>query len=574
MCGIMGYYGTRNGTMIVQKGLQTLSYRGYDSWGLAIHQKDDVVIKKGTGDITKIPEITLSSSKIIGHTRWATHGGVTEKNAHPHTNKDKTITVVHNGIIENYLEIKKELIALGYEFQTETDTEVIPQLIDFFIKKGEKFENAFKKTIQKLEGSYAILSTSQNSESICFARKGSPLVIGIGEQEYYLSSDVLSFIDKTDKIIYLDDNEYGYINGRLQVYKNENNSENEIKKEIKTINNQTQSAEKGNYPHYLIKEINEQRTTIPEALNQDFSNAIQILRNASTVFLVGCGTSYNTCATANYQFAKTGKITIPIMASEFEQYSNLINDKTAIIAVSQSGETADVLDAIKTAKQKKAKIIAIVNVLTSTLARESDVTIPMKTGPEISVLSTKTCTAQLAILIKIANMIVDKKVEFAVEKLEEIFLQEEKIKKIAKKISNSKNMFVIGRKQQSQIAKEGALKIKEVSYIHAEGMPAGELKHGSIALIEKDVPVIVICDEETQETNSNAMEVKARGAYVIGISTKTHPCYDEYIEIPDCGEMTPLFSVIPLQLLAYHLAIERKCNPDKPRNLAKSVTVK
>lgn len=578
MCGILGYYGLRNGTPIVHEGLKALAYRGYDSWGIAVHNNNSITIQKGVGDITKTNPIILQSNKVMGHTRWATHGGVTETNAHPHTNSDKTISVVHNGIIENYEELKKELQKKGYNFASQTDTEVIPHLIDYNIKQGQTFEQAFRNTIKTLHGSYAILATHANDTSIHFARNGSPLVLGLGQNEYFVSSDIPSFLPHTKTIVHLEDGDYGSINNTVTIY----NNERKVQRQPSTAHWDVEVAKKGNYPHFMIKEINEQPLTIRKSLNQPIElikQTANLLQNASTVFLVGCGTSYNTCATATYQFSKAGKQTIPVLGSEFAQQIPFLNKQTAIIAVSQSGETADIVDVVKASKEKGATVIGIVNVPSSTLARIADVVIPMNSGPELCVLATKSCTSTLAILHLLAYTLAGKDpailLEAADAALHVLKQHQQTMPELAKKIANSQNMFTIGRAALSQTAREAALKIKEVSYIHAEGMPAGELKHGSIALIEEGMPVIVFADNETRAlTTSNAMEVKARGAYVIGVDSKPNQAYDFHIQIPELDEATPLLALLPIQILAYYLALERGCDPDKPRNLAKSVTVR
>ena len=578
MCGILGYIGARNGTPIVHEGLKALSYRGYDSWGIAVQDGANIVIQKGVGDITKTPVIQQHSTKVIGHTRWATHGCVTKENAHPHTNKEKTICTVHNGIIENYAELKTELEQKGYTFASQTDTEVIPHLIDFYIKQGQNFEQAFTTMLGRIEGSYAILTAHDKTPGLMFARKGSPLVLGLGKNEHFISSDIPSFLQHTQTIVHLEDGDYGKISDKIEIY----NNGKQITRQPTTAPWDIEIAKKGAYPHFMIKEINEQPLTIRKALNQPaelIKQTALLLQNASTVYLVGCGTSYNACATATYQYSKSGRQTIPILASEFIQHTNFIDNKTAIVAVSQSGETADVLDAVKLAKQKGATIIAIVNVPSSTLARTADVVIPMNSGPELSVISTKTCTSQLAILYTLAFALRAKNTETIAEaadaSLHLLRQHSQTMPELAKKMVDAKNIFCIGRNAMSQVAREAALKIKEVSYLHAEGMPAGELKHGSIALIEEGMPVIVFADEETRaQTISNAMEVKARGAYVIGVDSKPNSAYDFHIQIPDINGLMPLLAIIPIQLLSYYLAVQRGCDPDKPRNLAKSVTVR
>jgi len=580
MCGIIGYTGTRKASGVLLDSLRRLEYRGYDSVGMSTICNKQLLIKKGAGMVDEVDKNVqfqeMQGTIGIAHTRWSTHGAPTEVNSHPHTNIDRTLCVVHNGIIENYRELKSELVQEGYTFESTTDTEIIPHLIDWHMKQGKSFQDAFTAALDRLEGSYAILATHANNRTVMFARHGSPLVIGLGKEEYFVSSDIPSFLPYTKTIIHLEDGDYGSITDTIVI----ENKGKHVTRTPHTADWDVEVAKKGNYPHFMIKEITEQPLTIRKAINQTrelISHTTKLLQNASTVFLVGCGTSYNTCATAAYQFSQSGKHTIPVLASEFEQHVPFIDENTVVIAVSQSGETADVLDAVTLAKNKGATIVAVVNVPSSTLARTAGVVIPSNSGPEICVLSTKTFTAQLAILHMLAYALEGKNTQdiarAADASLNALKQYQQTMPELAKKLKDARTIFVIGRNGLSQIAREAALKIKEVSYIHAEGMPAGELKHGTMALIEEGVPVIVFADDETRElTLSNAMEVKARGAYVIGVDTKSSPVYDYHIPIPDVAPT--LLSILPIQLLSYYLAIERGCDPDKPRNLAKSVTVR
>lgn len=572
MCGILGYIGKRNGVPIVYEGLQHLSYRGYDSWGIAAHTNNGILIEKRVGDISNAQINSFESTLAIGHTRWATHGGVTQGNAHPHTNMDGTIAVVHNGIIENYQELRNELRAKGYNFKSATDTEVVPHLIDYYMKQGSDFKTAFKLATKRLEGHYALLATKQNDSRILFARNGSPLLVGIGNGEYFISSDMPSFLSHTKQVVPLEDGDIGEVSHNLTI----SHENMEVTREPLTINWDLDVAKKGNFTHFMLKEIHDQAHTIRAALNQDeklIEKAKNTLRNASTIYLVGCGTSYNAGATSTYQFISTGMNAQAVLASEFN--ATFIDKTTPIIAISQSGETADLLDAIKLAKQKNAPIISLVNVATSTLARISDITIPLNSGPELAVASTKACTSQLAVLSLLAGIETAQIEETAKQAKKLIQQTEQQMKQLANSLQNTKNLFVLGRQALAQTAREAALKIKEVSYIHAEGMNAGELKHGTIALIEKGTPVIVITDDKTRTlTLSNAQEVKARGAFVIGIDSEPNSVYDVHIQIPKTEEGTPLLALLPLQIFAYYLAVDRGLNPDKPRNLAKSVTVR
>ncbi len=570
MCGILGYIGKRNGVPIVYEGLQHLSYRGYDSWGIAAHTRNGILVEKQVGDISNAQINSFSSTLAIGHTRWATHGGVTQGNAHPHTNMDGTIAVVHNGIIENYQELRDELRVSGYNFKSATDTEVVPHLIDYYIKQGNDFKTAFTLATKRLEGHYALLATKQNDSRILFARNGSPLLVGIGNGEYFISSDIPSFLSHTKQVVQLEDGDIGEVSHNLTI-----SHENiEVTRQPLTISWDLDVAKRGDFAHFMLKEIYDQAHTIRAALNQDqktIEKTKNMLRNASTIYLVGCGTSYNAGATSTYKFTEHGMKAQAVLASEFD--STFVNENTPIIAISQSGETADLLDAVKIAKQKKAPIISLVNVTTSTLARISDITIPLNSGPELAVASTKACTSQLAVLSMLAGeslVSIEQAARHAKQLIQE---SQPQMKELAHSLQNTKNLFVLGRGALAQTAREAALKIKEVSYIHAEGMNAGELKHGTIALIEKGTPVIAISDDKTRTlTLSNAQEVKARGALVIGVDSEPNSVYDIHIQIPKEG--TQLLALLPLQILAYYLAAEKGLNPDKPRNLAKSVTVR
>lgn len=573
MCGILGYVGKRNGVELVCHGLVDLSYRGYDSWGVAA-QTSSLSVHKRTGDISKADFPKILSSRAIGHTRWATHGKVNEKNAHPHTNNEGSIAIVHNGIIENYEDLKLALEDEGYKFVTETDTESIAHLLDHFSKKYE-FETAFKKTIDHLKGSYAIVALTKEGR-MAFARDGSPLTIGVGEGEHFISSDVTTFLKHTKTILEIKDGEYGFLIDQPRLFRKGKI----ISREPKKIDFQIKKPEKGFYRHFMLKEIHEQPLALQDTLEQErIEDAIAAIKDASDLYLVGCGTSYNTCAIASHQFSAAKVKAEPVLASQFEKYLPFVNGKTTIVAVSQSGETKDVIDVIRSVKEKGAKVIGIVNVPSSTIAQASDILLDMKAGQEVCVLSTKSCTSQLVIFSLLARALQGKGTDSVRECIactsHVIQQNTQAAKALASKLKNTTSLFTIGRQALFAVAKEAALKIKEVSYIHAEGFAAGELKHGSIALIEEGTPVIAFSDDKTRDlTTSNAMEVKARGAFVIGVDSKNSSAYDFHIPIPDIEDMTPLLALLPIQLLAYHLALERGCDPDRPRNLAKSVTVR
>jgi len=585
VCGIIAFKSKDKVSVndYLVEGLKKLEYRGYDSFGMAYKSNSVDIIKR----VGKIGEFCFDkgivSEQGIAHTRWATHGGVNEINAHPHYSKNKKIVVVHNGIIENYQEIKNFLLNEGYEFISETDTEVIPHLIEYFMNSGNNFLNATKLALKEIEGSFAVVIMHENE--MIGARNGSPLVIGLKDRNYFMASDIPAFLKHTNKVIFLEDGEMAYIdkNNNIEFYKYESGEI--IQKNTKEVNYGVGEAEKGSYPHFMLKEIEEQKYTIKRAIQQDkelIRKVVEEIKNAKGVFFVGAGTSYHACFAASYLFSHIAKMHVNVvLASEFPNYEDFINEKTLVIALSQSGETADVLEAVKSAKRKNAKVISIVNVVGSSLTRLSDYNIMMNAGPEICVLSTKSYTSQLAIIILLAYKIIGKekvaketigKVSNIVPKIIE---NREKIFKIAEKLKDKKDIFLIGRNSEYPTALEGALKIKEVSYIHAEGFAGGELKHGTIALIEKGTPVIVFCSEKTKkQIISNVMEVKARGAYVIGIGKEDNEVFDDFLSVDDIENANNILMIIPIQVLAYKLAVLRGLDPDKPRNLAKSVTVK
>ncbi|HLD18714.1 MAG TPA: glutamine--fructose-6-phosphate transaminase (isomerizing) [Candidatus Nanoarchaeia archaeon] len=587
MCGIIGYKGHNDGVDLVLKGLKRLEYRGYDSWGIAGIKDESMKVMKLTGQIGKIKrdDIPISPSPVaLGHTRWATHGGVTDYNAHPHLSKKGRFAVVHNGIIENFKELKDELISKNTKFVSDTDTEVISHLLEDARESSPNLKNALMKVLGRLEGGFAIVAVDRQTAEMAGARNGSPLVLGIGKEETFFASDVPAFLDSTRNVVYIDDGEAAIVDGEVTIFNYTTGKE--IKRSSEKISWSIEEAEKGNYPHFMLKEINEQGSTIKKAIEQDpelIEIATDMIKNAFGVFFVGAGTSLHACVSASYVFSEVAKKHVNVVsASEFRNYKDFLTDRTLMVAVSQSGETADLLDAVKVAKSKGVKILAIVNVMGSTLMRMADQSILMNSGPEICVLSTKTYTSQVAILLQLAYSVAGSAMEGkelilkAATATPKILSDSEPIaKELAKKIKNNHSMFLIGRDLAYPSALEGALKIKEVSYVHAEGFAGGDLKHGAIALIEKDVPVIVLVTKATKHLiESNAMEVKARGGYLIGVGAYSNEIYDSFFKVPSLGAADPLVMIPPIQLLAYYLALERGCDPDKPRNLAKSVTVK
>ncbi|MBU2589891.1 MAG: glutamine--fructose-6-phosphate transaminase (isomerizing) [Nanoarchaeota archaeon] len=590
MCGIIGYKGDKLAVPIVLKGLKSLEYRGYDSWGIATKSNSEIIVNKAIGKIGEVEIKDIMSENIagsviaVGHTRWATHGNVTKINAHPHLSQNLSIAVVHNGIIENYLELKKMLKAKNIIFNSKTDSEVIPKLIEYYQSAGKNFRNAFTETLRKLHGNFAIVAINNSDDEIWFGKRGSPLVLGLGQDEFFVASDVPAFLEYTNKVIYLDDDQYGKISDNIEIFQLKDNVS--VPKQVQTVEWDIAQAQKGDFPHFMIKEINEQKNSIKQAIGQNsgvIENVISLLKDAFGIFFVGCGTSYHACVSASYNFSHIAHKHINVvLASEFRNYEEFLTEKTLMVAVSQSGETADLIDAVNIAKKNGVKVISIVNVMGSTLQRLSDISIMMNAGPEICVCSTKSYTSQLAILLLLAygvagdlesgKLLIKKTASYVEQVISENI---EIAKSLAKKIKDEKSCFLIGRDLANPSALEGALKIKEVSYIHAEGFAAGELKHGAIALIEQGTPLIAFVTQEVKQlTLSNTEEVKSRGGFIIGVSTEPCDTFDVFFNVPDVGQANPLLMIIPIQLLSYFLAIEKGLDPDKPRNLAKSVTVR
>ena len=586
MCGIIGYVGEKKVAPIIFSGLKKLEYRGYDSCGIATVHDGKIHIKKDAGKIDEVHEkmdLTDLPGKVgIGHTRWATHGGVTKENAHPHTDCSGNIVLVHNGIIENFQQLKRELN--GHEFDSETDTEIIAHLIEEEMEKGTDFVAASMETLKKLEGSYAVLVMNKNGEMVA-ARRGSPLVIGVGNGEYFPASDIPAFIDYTKNVIYLRDNDFViFEKGKLRFF---NLEDGEVKREISTVEWDAEQAKKGEFEHFMLKEIMEQTETIQRAINQReeiIQEVVNDINSSKGIFFVGSGTAFYACLTGSYIFSKVAKKHVNVVSgSEFPHFGHFLTPETLVIAISQSGETADVLEAVKTARKKGSKVISIVNVQGSSLTRNSDKVLLTHTGPEICVLSTKAYTAQLALLILLAYASIGKHEEGR-NQLKNLYnlvynLTAEStrnhLKKLAEKLKDKEHMFTIGRGTMYPTALEAALKLKEVSYIHTEGFAGGDLKHGPIALIEKGTPCITFVTKETEkEIISNAMEIKSRGGYIIGVAPENNEVFDYFIKVPDAGIASPITHIIPVQVLSYQLAVLRGCDPDKPRNLAKSVTVK
>lgn len=602
MCGIFGYVGIQSGDVALMTywGLRDLEYRGYDSWGIAASTPEGMYIRKSVGKISDTHEQELrgiSGKMAIGHSRWATHGGVSETNSHPHFNRDKTIAVIHNGIVENHNELRVFLceqlgLSPGELFVSETDTEVIPHLIDYFLtKEGKNFEQAFVAAGRLLEGRYAIVVMKKDEPYLLAMRDGSPLVLGKGTEEYYLASDVPAFLDHTRMVCYPGDREYLKVSADGMMMRS---LETGIKVEPKWVEIMWDkaSATKEGHPHYMLKEILEQPLALDKAIHQEDEKllaAAKLMKESGHLFFIGCGTAAKMAKLGELYAARVGgKLATAFVGSEFKTYEQFLDRKSLLFAVSQSGETADVLEALSAGKKKGTKIIALLNVVGSSMDRMSDQKLFINTGPEIAVASTKAATAQIAVLILLAHALAKNGKEKlsegkhlmrkVVKEVKEWLTPDlsHEIKIIAEKLKDTDDLYIIGRGLNAPIAHEAAIKIQEVSYIHAEGFPGGELKHGPIALIQKGTPCIALIpnDETKRDMESNTTELKSRGAYIIGISPTHSPLFDEWIQVPDLGIASPVASIIPIQLLAYHLAVLRGNDPDKPRNLAKSVTVK
>lgn len=591
MCGIIGFVGNEPAAPIVLRGLYKLEYRGYDSAGMASIKDGKLHLKKDAGKIEEVNQRhkleQLPGNIAIGHTRWATHGGVSQKNAHPHLDCANQIAVVHNGIIENYKELRQILKDKGHIFTSETDTEVIPHLIEECLKESNTLEKAVYKAIQRLKGSYAFVAISaQEPQKMVAARKDNSLVIGIGDNGSFATSDILSYSDRRARVAFPEDGEIAILRSDGVTFLDARGRE--IQKEMSTLNLEGQASDKGSYEYFMLKEIMEEPQTIRTAIMQDKGQftqlAMDILR-ARQVIITACGTSRYAALVGRYLFSRIPKkFCDVVMASEFEYFSSSIDKNTLVIAVSQSGETADVTEGVKRARANGAQVISIVNRFNSLLSRMSNATIYLNCGPEIAVAATKSLLSQLAIFYLLSFTMVnqfDKAVSNLKNVSEELAktlrLNGTKLEELAEKFKDARDFYYIARGINFPIASEAALKLKEISYIHAEGLPAGELKHGTLALIEEGTPVVAICpnDDTFHETLSNVMEAKARGAFIIGVSDEEDEVYDFWIKIPPVNDLFyPLVSIAPLHLLAYHLAVKRGKDPDKPRNLAKSVTVK
>ncbi len=594
MCGIIGYLGESAAREIVIEGLRKLEYRGYDSWGIAARSDGQLVCHKDVGRITEVraSELAAAGGACIGHVRWATHGGVTRGNAHPHLSADGRLAVVHNGIIENYQALRCELETKGHRFRSETDTEVIPHLVAEELRTTPDLSEATRRALLRLEGSYAIALLDRESGVLIGARRWSPLVVGVGEDGWYLASDVPAFLAHTNRVAFLDE-------GRMVVLAGQADAREELAvidiatgepaaQPIVEVDWTVAEAEKGGHPHFTIKEIREQPLVLDNVIATDESEllaASEMIRAADRVYVVACGTALHAGMYGTYLFSRRNRIAArAVSAGEFPYFADLVTDRDLVITISQSGETADVMAAVRGARAVGARVLALVNVMGSSLARAADLAILTKAGPEISVVSTKAYLSQLATLVLVSSALAGD-IEGGKRALREVRAQVERIvdeptleamKRLAPLIASTRCIYAIGRGVDYPTALEWCLKIKEISYIHAEGFASGDLKHGPLALVDYGVPLFVMAtDERTfNETLSNAIEAKARGATLIGVSCEPNDVFDYRFPVEPQGPYAAIAGIVYGQILAYYIAVGKGLDPDKPRHLAKSVTVK
>ncbi|HXS83273.1 MAG TPA: glutamine--fructose-6-phosphate transaminase (isomerizing) [Methylomirabilota bacterium] len=609
MCGIVGYVGHRECLPILIEGLKRLEYRGYDSAGVAIHKDGQLQIVKAAGKIrqleSRLQQHPVSGRFGMGHTRWATHGEPNDTNAHPHTDETKSVALVHNGIIENYATLKSALISEGHAFTTDTDTEVLAHLIEKYLKRGLKLERAVGAALRDVEGTYGIVVMCASEPGVLVgARNGSPMVLGITDGEYYLASDVAAIVEHTRQVIYLDDGEMSVLTP--DGFHTATIAHKPVEKEVHDVDWDLSQIEKGGFEHFMLKEIMEQpdavrnatrgRLLVSEGLARlgGLNLTPEQLRDVRRIIILGCGTSWHAGLIGEYMLEEFARIPVEVeYASEFRYRNPIIDEGTLVMVISQSGETIDTLAAMREARRRGAKALGIVNVVGSTIARESDGGVYIHAGPEIGVASTKAFTSQVTVLALLTLVLGrhrglsrDYGIEIAREltalpgKIEKALQARESVRRIAELYGRHDNFIYLGRGVHFPVALEGALKLKEISYIHAEGYPAAEMKHGPIALIDENMPVVFICtrDSAYEKVMSNMMEVRARKGRIIAIATEgdteIQSRADQVVYVPATIPMLqPILSVVPLQLLAYDIAVARGCDVDQPRNLAKSVTV-
>ncbi|MFC7356385.1 glutamine--fructose-6-phosphate transaminase (isomerizing) [Jejudonia soesokkakensis] len=614
MCGIVGYIGKREAYPIILNGLKRLEYRGYDSAGIAIYDGQDIALCKTKGKVADLEKkfsdgTNTKGSLGIGHTRWATHGVPNDVNSHPHYSNSGNLVIIHNGIIENYASIKKELLNRGYTFKSDTDTEVLVNLVEEVQKKeGVKLGKAVQIALNQVVGAYAIALFDRNKpDEIVVAKLGSPLAIGIGDDEFFVASDASPFIEFTNNAIYLEDEEMAIIRRGREVRVRKIKDDKIVAPNIHELQLNLEQIEKGGYDHFMLKEIYEQPSVIKDTYRGrllpdegivklgGLEDYIEKFTNADRIIIVACGTSWHAGLVAEYIFEDLVRIPVEVeYASEFRYRNPIITEKDVVIAISQSGETADTLAAIKLAKEKGAFVYGVCNVVGSTISRETHSGTYTHAGPEIGVASTKAFTTQITVLILMAlrlakvrgtiskgdYMLYLRELDTIPAKVEEALQSDDKIKEIASKFKDAANFLYLGRGYNFPVALEGALKLKEISYIHAEGYPAAEMKHGPIALIDEQMPVVVIAvnSNHYEKVVSNIEEIKARKGKIIAVvtegDTQVKELADYIMEVPKTPEtLSPLVTTIPLQLLSYHIAVMLNRNVDQPRNLAKSVTV-
>jgi len=614
MCGIVGYIGYREAYPIVIKGLKRLEYRGYDSAGVMLYDGTDIKLSKTKGKVSDLEEkaskeISTNGTIGIGHTRWATHGVPNDVNSHPHLSNSGDLAIIHNGIIENYAPLKEELIKRGYTFKSDTDTEVLVNLIEEVQKKEKiKLGKAVQIALNQVVGAYAIaVFDKKNPDEIVVARLGSPLAIGIGEGEYFIASDASPFIEYTSNAVYLEDGEMANIRLHKAMKVRKIKDDSLVDPYIQELQMNLEQIEKGGYDHFMLKEIYEQPSVIKDTYRgrlhanegliqmSGIEDNLEKFLNAERIIIVACGTSWHAGLVAEYIFEEFARIPVEVeYASEFRYRNPIISSKDVVIAISQSGETADTMAAIKLAKEKGAFVFGVCNVVGSSISRETHAGAYTHAGPEIGVASTKAFTTQITVLTMIALRLAKAKgtlsnsdfhrylqeLEIIPEKVKEALETNDKAKEIAQVFKDSHNCLYLGRGYNFPVALEGALKLKEISYIHAEGYPAAEMKHGPIALIDDQMPVVIIAPKQGHYDKivSNIQEIKSRSGIIIAVVTKgdtqVRELADYIIEIPETSDaLSPLITTIPLQLLSYHIAVMRGCNVDQPRNLAKSVTV-
>jgi glutamine---fructose-6-phosphate transaminase (isomerizing) len=585
MCSIIGFASTIDAAPLVVKGLRRMEYRGYDSAGVATFDGRDIVVRKGVGKVAEVNSSlsldSLTGSIAIGHTRWATHGGVTDDNAHPHLSSSGRVAIVHNGIIDNYEALKEGLRLDGYSFKSETDSEVVANLLDKGYRETGNVPETVRRASTRLKGKYAVAAIFDDG-TLAGIRSHEPLILGLGKEGYFVASDVLGFASQTDKVIYLDNDEFATVkDGVVALYDFLGRP---IAHEVTTVAKEFGEADKGKYVHYTQKEIFEQPSTVLRnaGANEELGSLAAMLGRAERVYVTGCGTSFHAGLLGVrllFEFASIAAT--PIISSEARYFPAQYGEGTVMLAISQSGETADVLEAVEAAKAKGAVIASLVNVTTSSLARASRMVLDLRCGPEVGVAATKSFTAELAALYGLVERLLGGSFSFGLRAvplaMAEALETQEGVRVIARQMKRASDVYVLGAGLHYYSALEASLKLKELAYVHAEAIPGGELKHGPLALIDRSSFVIMINpqDETYEDTFAWTHEVKSRGAKIIGLSNKACDLYDYWVPLPTVSApLYPLVEIVPLQLLAYHLALERNADPDFPRNLAKSVTVK